>query len=270
MNTFRTVVCTLVTIGLVAAALGWTSPPPLLLADDSRPPQVTIEWPTRAAAADPAAGQGRIRIEGTRPYRSPADRQHLGHNIDVYVALGGTRLDMGLGHPDGASIRVGLYKRDYRRPFFHNLADDAQITITLERVFMNQQVVPQPRTALMHVQYMLSDLNSCGLGDDERNLFNTADAADPVLGNLPPANVRPGILSGGGRGHGEILTKLEPDGSLSITWRFPYAILRHLQDPYQRTDPGGFFEPQHFHVEIQVLSAASPAAAEEPEASKPE
>src|SRR5690606_25197926 len=116
----------------------------------SRRPKVTVVWPTRDGEE--------IRLQGTRPYRSPGDKKPLGHNIDAYVALGGTRVDRGLGDPDGATIRVGLYKRDIRRPFFENIAGDAQITITVEGIYMNQPVAPRPETSLMHLQYMLSDL----------------------------------------------------------------------------------------------------------------
>src|SRR5690606_23911593 len=74
-----------------AAGAAWT--PPLLLADDSRRPKVTVVWPTRDGEE--------IRLQGTRPFRSPGDKKPLGHNIHAYVALGGTRVDRGLGDPDG-------------------------------------------------------------------------------------------------------------------------------------------------------------------------
>jgi hypothetical protein len=224
--------------------------PPLLLADDSRLPKVVISWPTREG--------GEVRLEGVRPYRSPGDKRLLGRNVEVYVALGGTRVDRGLGHPDGAAVRVGLYKREVRRPFFDTIADDAQVTITLENIHMNQPVIPRPVTGLMHLQYMLSDLTSCGLGEDARNLYNTADAADPLLRTVLESSVRPGSLTGGGPGRGTITTSVADDGAVTITWKFPYGLLRHLQDPYQRDTPGGFFEPQHFHVELELVSAASP------------
>jgi hypothetical protein len=244
-------------LGLVRGAVAGGTPP-LLLADDSRTPHITVTWPTRDG--------GEIRLDGVRPYRSPGHKRSLGRNIDAYIALGGTRVDKGMGHPDGATLRVGLYKQDFRRPFFEKIADDAQVTMTLHKVFMNQPVVARPSTGLMHIQYMLSDLARCGLGDDARNLFNTADAADPLLATVLPNSARPGVLAGGGVGRGTITSQVENDGSVTVTWTFPYGLLRHLQDPYQRDTPGGFFEPQHFHVEIEVVPLAIAESLETPAA----
>jgi hypothetical protein len=248
LQTRKNVIVVACWLVLVRAAIVCGTPP-LLLADDSRVPQVVVMWPTRDG--------GEVRLQGDRRYRSPGDKRPLGHNIDAYIALGGTRVDRGLGHPDGATLRVGLYKREVRRPFFDGIADKAMVTITLHKAFMNQPVVPRPSTGLMHVQYMLSDLTSCGLDEDARNLFNTADAADPLLATVLPNSARPGSLDGGGVDRGEITTRVEEDGSVTVIWRFPYSLLRHIQDPYQRGTPGGFFEPQHFHVEIEVVSSES-------------
>jgi len=35
--------------------------------------------------------------------------------------------------------------------------------------------------------------------------------------------------------------------------RVPYGMLRHLQDPWDSTLPGTFFEPIHFHMEAEVI-----------------
>jgi hypothetical protein len=236
-------------LSLLASAAG---PPALLLADDSKEPRVSVVWPTR--------GGGEIRLEGTLPYRSAGRQQRLGRNLDVYVALGGTRLERGLGHPDGATIRVGFSKREARRLLFDDLGDEAQITVVVDGIFMNQGVLPRLRTGLMHVQYATADLLSCGLGDEARNLYNTADAADPLLAGIPPENARAGILvigGGGGERQGAISAEVLEDGSVRVMWVFPYALLKHIQDPYLRTNPGGFFEPQHFHLEIELLAESS-------------
>lgn len=284
-----TTACLLLAIWLAAVCAGAapaqsdrTQPAvPLLLADDARHPRITVSWPTRDG--------DKVHLEGARPYRSPGDERPLGRNVSAYVALGGTRVDMGLGHPDAATIRVGFYKIDTRRPFFDRITDDGEITISLDQIVMSHPAIPLPDSALMHVQYMLSDLASCGLDPTARNLYNTASPADPLLEIVPPENTRPGILGGGptpsptpeptpestndpapnpdpDQRRGTVTAAVGEDGAVSFTIRFPYAILRHLQDPYQRTIPGSFFEPQHFHIEFQVIAAASPDAPPPPSA----
>lgn len=223
------------------AAFGQTS---LLLADDTKRPRVTVSWPTREGKE--------VTLEGERPYRSPGDKSLLGKNIECYAALGGTRLDKGLANGKGAVVRVGLYKVDAGRPFFEDLADDAEITIKLERVYMNQPAVPRPKTGLMHLRYTLGDLKECGLGADARNLFVTVDPEDPIRAGVAADSGRFGALDGG-KGHGRFTTVVAEDGAVSITLKFPYVLLRHIKDPYQRTNPGGFFEPPHFHIEMELL-----------------
>lgn len=277
MSTFQRVLAIMlasVWLGLVCAP-GGAAPPPLLLADDSRFPRITISWPVRESSrGGGGAGEQEITLRGVRPYRAPGDERPLGRNISAYVGLGGTRVHKGVGHPDGATVLVGFYKVNTRRPFFDSIADGAEVTVTLDQIYMNQEVLPRPQTALMHVQYMLSDLASCGLGVEAMSLYNTAEPDDPVLYTIEPGNARPGLFSGqwngpGPRGH--VTTEVAEDGAVSITWRFPYAALRHLQDPYQRGTPGGFFEPQHFHLELEVIASASPDAAPPPqEPAKPE
>jgi hypothetical protein len=229
-----------------------TDPPKLLLADDSHPPRVTVSWPAR--------GGETVTLEGERPYRSPGDKTLLGKNIECYASLGGTRVDKGCGHPDGAVIRVGLYKVDARRPFFESMADGGTLTIRLEGVFMNQPAVPRPKTGFMHLRYMMSDLANCGISPDGRNLYITASPEDRVLKIVAKDSARPGALDGGGADHGSVIAEQNADGSSTITFHVPYALLRHLKDPSQRVAPGGFFEPQHFHCEIEFLPREVAAA----------
>jgi hypothetical protein len=220
--------------------------PPLLLADTTRWPHVTVTWETDD-------GKG-VKLEGERGYKSPGDKTPLGKNIECYVALGGTRLDKGCGDPHGAILRVGLYKADTKQPFFEGIKEGGLITITLDHVYMNQPVEARPRTGLMHERYMLSDLTACGLDGNARNLIVTADPEDAVKSRVQLESTNLGGLDGGAE-HGKVEAKVEEDGSVTMTVSFPYPLLRHVKDPYQRTKPGAFFEPQHFHVEMEVVSA---------------
>lgn len=234
-------------------ATGWITTqalaqPSILLADDARPAHVAVSWTTQDGKT--------ISLEGDRGYKSAAQKTPLGHNVECYVALGGTRLNKGLGHPDGAGVLVGLYKLDAKKPFFADIAENATITMKLDHVFMNQPVVPRPQTVLMHLRYMMEDLQACGLSGNARNLFNTADPEDPIKDRTLGASARLGCLDGKGDDHGSVDAKTEADGSVTLTIKFPYPLLRHTEDPYKRTKPGGFFEPNHFHIEIELLPKA--------------
>lgn len=242
-------------LGAAAVALGHAAacePPPILLADDAHPPRVTVSWTVR--------GGETTTLSGERKYQSPGEKTRLGANIDCYVALGGVRLDKAAADPDGAVIRVGLYKADAKKPFFEGLADDAVVTIRLDGVRLNQGAVARPKTGLMHLRYMLDDLTTCGISADGRNQYLTASKDDKAIGTVLPESARPGVLDGEGKGHGSITTETASDGSSTVTFKFPYALLRHQKDPSQRTTPGAFFEPQHFHCEVEFLPTEVAAA----------
>lgn len=228
----------------------------ILLADDLKLPRVCVTWPMRGGEV--------AKYSGERRYESSAQKRALAPNIDVYVGLGGTRLDRGKADRRGAVVQVGLYKQDAGKPFFQNVADGAAVTISLERVFMNRSAVSMPRTALVHMRYMLEDLQACGLGGEARNLILTSDKQDPVLPTYSELSARPGSLDGSTPDSGKVEVRTEPDGAISLTLTLPYALLRHTQDPYQRTTPGGFFEPNHFHFEIELMPVEPAAAPESP------
>src|SRR6185295_4914778 len=117
-KTLTRAVCVL---GAIATGGGvHAADPPLLLADTSRWPRVTVEWETTDGKT--------VKLEGERGYKSPADKSPLGKNVDCYVALGGTRLDKGCGDPHGAILRVGLYKSDTKQLFFDGIREGGQIT----------------------------------------------------------------------------------------------------------------------------------------------
>lgn len=252
----RLAACMALVFAAVRPVVGQTS---LLLADDSTRPRISVSWPT--------ADGKTVSLQGERPYRSPSDKSLLGKNVECYAGLGGTRLDKGLADGQGAVFRVGLYKADTAKPFFENIAENAMVTIRVERVVMNQPAVPRPKTGLIHLRYTLSDLTTCGLTADARNLFLTVDPEDPVKKGVQADSGRFGSLDGG-EGHGSLAAKVEPDGSVSFEVKFPYEMLRHLKDPYQRTRPGAFFEPPHFHFEMELLPPA--VAAERDAGRKPE
>lgn len=219
--------------------------PPILLADTDVLPHVTVSWPTRDGKA--------TLLEGDRAYQSPGQKQSMGGNMSSYVALGGSRLERGAGHPKGAIIRVGLYKEDGTRPLLENLADEPSITIRLTNVRMNQPVTPRPHTLVMHLKYTPDDLAACGLGGAAASLYLTADPDDNLRGKITADNGRLGVLDGSEPGDAKATFREEPDGTLSMEATVPYGLLRHVKDPWQRAIPGTFLEPTHFHLEFEVV-----------------
>lgn len=235
--------------------------PNLLLVDDAKLPHVAISWPTK--------GGGVKTLEADREYKSPGEKTYLGENLECFVALGGTRLDKGRGHPAGAIVRVGFYKKDPKELMFTEIADGAEISVRLAGVHFNQPVLPRPRTVLQHLKYMQADLESCGLGLEAMDQFNTMSETDDLAGKIVATNGRFGILDGR-EGGGEVKVRREEDGSITLEARFPYKLLRHLQDPWQRELPGSFFEPSHFHFEVEVLPEDVAKAEEEKEKAETE
>ena len=148
--------------------------------------------------------------------------------------------------------------------FFENIAENADITVTLGNLKMSRSAEAQAKTGLIHLRYMLSDLASCGIDSSGRNLLVTADPQDPLKESYGPESTRLGGLDGQdkpGERHGSVTEVVNADGTSTVTFRIPYTLLRHIKDPYQRTTPGGFFEPQHFHVEIEFLPTDPPKPA---------
>jgi len=218
---------------------------PLFLIDDSRVPEVRISWPT--------TGDGRIRLEGRRAWGSKNDRTRLGHNLECFVAAGGTRLDKGAGHPEGAVVRVGFYKEDVSKLLFEDLDAAGLIEVELRNVAFNRSGVPVRESVLQHLQYTEEDVASCGLGREGLNLYNTLDPGETLGGKISKINTRFGALSGSAAGDGTVALVVEEDGTITLRARLPYAIFRHVGDPWVRTTPGVFLEPSHFHIEFEVL-----------------
>lgn len=218
---------------------------PLFLVDDTHKPGVTISWPTTAGKT--------ISLHADLAWTSTTDRTVLGHNLEVFACIGGTRLDKGAGNPAGAVFRTGFYRTDLTRPFFEDIAPGSSVTIVMTNVLFNRPAVVRPATALQHLKYMPEDAAVCGLGDTGLDQYNTASATDTLNGKITVANARLGVLDGATAGSGSVTFEQAAGGEITMKAVLPYALFRHVRDPWQRTNPGTFFEPTHFHVEVEVL-----------------
>jgi hypothetical protein len=223
------------------------APPPSLLAvDTAHTPRVTIAW-TRA-------DERREEIIAQLDFGVDADRISLGHNITAYAAIGGTRIGKGAGHPKGSVIRTGLYKRFGPRAFFEDLKPGSDIEVRLEGVHFNQPVHAIQDSAVMHLKFNPDDLVSCGLPPGARECFNLVSTTDTLNGRtIPGEDTRMGALDGSGDGDGSVRVLETPANEVGFAATIPYALLRHLQDPWESDLPGTFLEPIHFHIEIEVL-----------------
>lgn len=237
-----------------AARVEPATPPPtrpvLLLVDDSVVPVIAVRWRRGGEDFEQAAPSA---------FDAPTPRTRLeGTNIAVFAALGGTRLEMGAGHPAGAILRVGLGKVDAARAFFRGIDPGSEVVIEVRGARFNQPVRAEPATALMRMQYSLDDIDACALPPDAAVCFLTGAPGDTLGGGLRPGiNLRPGELDAdAGRGSAEAWT--ETDGTVSFRVTVPYGLLRHLQDPWESELPGTFFEPLMLHAEVEVLPESTP------------
>ncbi len=242
------VVCAFVLL-FAASTLGLQDSPPLLLVDTEKVPHASIAW---------AKADGKMaKYEKDLPYASDAERVAMGANVEGFVAVGGARLAKGAGHPRGAVVRVGFYKLDPTRAFFDQITADSAIEVTLSGVVMNQPALPRRGTVVAHVKYALEAMKSCQISSDAFNLFLTSAASDTLNGRIRPGyDTRLGALSGSVKGDGVTELVREADGSITMRARVPYALFKHILDPWQRAIPGTFIEPQHFHLEFEILPEA--------------
>jgi hypothetical protein len=229
-------------------------PPSLLLVDDRAQATGSLAWTPKEG--DP------IRLEFTAAYAGDAGRAPIGPNIEAYIAVGGTRLTKGAGHPAGAVVRLGFYKEDKNAPFFRDITRDTVVEVTLAGVRFNQPVAVDPRSIVQHIKYDGGDIESCGMPGDAREQFNLADPRETLNDRVRPGiDARPDALTGAGNPEewgdalGSADLRVEPDGSVSMTVRFRYPTLRNLRDPWQSDLPGTFLEPVHFHLEFEALPA---------------
>ena len=220
--------------------------PPMLLVDAEVHPTVRVSWTDRD-------NESRSFI-GTRPFGSDAERTPLGGNLEAFVAVGGTRLSKGAGHPRGAIVRVGFYKLDSGLPMFEGVTRDTTIEVALTGVTFNQPVDPSPASGVQHLKYAEEDLESCGLPGDAREQFNIASPVDDLNSRTQPGvDARLGVLSGDEGSLGSIEVLERDDGTIDVIARFRYPALRNLRDPWMSDLPGTFLEPIHFHIEAEVL-----------------
>ena len=220
--------------------------PGLLLVVDSVEPQMQISWIARGT---------RETFTQTVPYTAPVGGDLLGHNVKGYVALGGTRIETGAGHPKGAVIRLGITKIENARAFFAKIDPGSDIEMVVSNVKFNQPVKYNPGTGMMHLKYAIGDLEACALPGTARNQYLLSDPQDTLGGRvIAGENATPGALDGG-KDHGSITIEVNQDDPTLVTMRVrvPYGLLRHLQDPWVSALPGTFFEPIHLHAEAELI-----------------
>ena len=228
--------------GLRAAA------PSMFLVNDERVPHLAVSWATNGGEV--------VRYEADLPYAAPAERVPIGGNLRAFVAVGGTRLDKGVGHPDGIIIRVGFDKADEQRLMFLDIAHGSFIEVELRNLAFISPGLPRPDSLLQHLQYRTDDILACGLPTDQADMYNLASLTDDLGGSIAPTRGRFGALNGSSGADAESRLVVEPDGSVTMRLRFAYRLLRHQSDPWRLELPGTFFEPSHFHVEFEAVPQA--------------
>jgi hypothetical protein len=224
----------------------------LLLVDEQIKPEIEIRWQTSS---------GERALIGTLAYTAPSggivlEGSEEDENVLAYLALGGTRIETGAGHPKGLVIRVGLTKRENELPFFEDIKPGGMIEIHVEGVVVSEPVRYHDGTGMMHLKYAIGDLLACSLPGTARNQYLLSDPKDTLGGRVVAGlNATPGALSGEDSSQSSFefhFDEAEPT-TLGFTVRITYGLLRHLQDPWQSTLPNTFFEPIHLHAEAEVI-----------------
>ena len=248
---------------------GFPDPRPgLLLADERWTPRLQVSWTT---------DQGQWKAcRASLPYASASARVALCDNLDVYAALGGTRLEKGAADPAGAIVRVGFYKRDPDRLMLQNPARGAFVRIRITNVRFNQPVDPKPRSLVQHMNYSDGALQACGAPSRLADIFLTANREDDLAARIrDPRGVRPGFYSIADRitlppassppqapevaASAVTTARVMADGTVTFEALFPYAAFRHAVATLQPPIPGEFSEPDHFHLEFEVVPAGNQA-----------
>lgn len=261
-----------------------------LFIDDAHEPTIMISWIQRDGT--------RVELTRTLPWGTSNDRVDLGLNVLAFAAVGGTRIELGRGHPLGAVVRVGFYRDDTDKPFFANIKPGSSVEVRLEGVRFLEEARPTLSTALNHLQYHLDDLRECGLDASASDQYNTAGVDEMLGGAITKDNGRPGVVRviedelppdapryyrQGSDPEGDAppqpaerfatvrFSRNEETGDIGIRAELPYELFRHVRDPWLRTEPGTFFEPTHFHVEFESLPLrAYPGQKPEDEDEEPE
>jgi len=215
---------------------------------------MTVRWTTN---------HGEREVSGAMIYGPPlggeileGDTKGEAGNVRAYLALGGSRVDTGAGHPNGIVIRTGLTKVDSAKPFFEDIKAGGMIEISIEGVALNQPIKYHEGTGIMHLKYAIGDLLACSLPGTARNQYLLSDPKDTLGGRVVAGvNATPGALSGDSEWGGsfEVLIDEHDPTRMGFVVRVPFGLLRHLQDPWESTLPNTFFEPIHLHAEAELL-----------------
>ncbi len=251
----RVIIPMLVTAAMATASLGQASVPAssgmspavssMFLVDDERVPHLSVSWTTNSGKV--------VEYEADLPYAAPAERVPIGGNLRAFVAVGGTRLDKGVGHPDGIIIRVGLDKEDDQRLMFHDIAYGSFVEVELRNIAFISPGLPRPDSLLQHLKYNTDDILACGLPTDQADMYNLASLTDDLGGSIPRTRGRFGVLNAASSPDAVTRLVVEPDGSVTMRVRFAYRLLRHQSDPWRLELPGTFFEPSHLHIEFEAV-----------------
>ncbi len=196
-------------------------------------------------------------------YTEADQRVRVADNLELYVSVGGTRLEVGAGHPRGAVVRIGVYKADTLRPMFGSIDPAELIVIELDGVRFAGDAVPRPESIVQHLSYAVDDVVACGLTKEYVNMYNLASEEDTLNRRAIGKRGRSGVIRTDMKDfEGEevesrqvALARLgtRPDGSVSLWAALPYQLLRHRGDPSQLDLPGTFFEPYNFHLEFEAV-----------------
>lgn len=235
--------------------------PAMLLVDAEHRPSVTLAWQTKNGWAERTGEFG---------FTSPSDREEIGANLTAYVALGGTRLDKGAGDPSGLIVRTGFYRIDADEPLLPGIVPGGQVKLTLAGVRFNQPVGVRAESVLAHLKYGAAALEACGAPRELADVYLTANASDTLGDRLrDERGLRAGYLAPVESGRvdrpaevgralapeqlsGSCAVRLDDSGGVTVEVLFPYSALRHVLGLYQEPVPGGFDEPDHFHVEFEA------------------
>jgi len=232
----------------------------ILLADDTIEPTMTVRWMTTEGLREISASiiygppKGGVILQSS--VTDQDQTKDAKSNIRAYLALGGSRVDTGAGHPKGIVIRAGLTKVDSAKPFFAKIVPGSHVEIELQGVVLSEPIQYHQGTGIMHLKYAIGDLLACSLPGTARNQYLLSDPKDTLGGRVVAGvNATPGALEGITESGGSFDITVNPDDPTMMGYivKVPYGYFRHLQDPWDSRLPGTFFEPIHLHAEAELI-----------------